>query len=523
MISKSAIVEFLARPLRDSAKAKQFSDEALDEKLARMVPRPTFYTKPRRHQKITFLLCAQYGSYVSMLDMGTGKTKVALDLISWLIKAQRASRALVLVPNTSNVVGWSEEVLVHAPHLTIAALDSTVSGPEREEELFDEENQVVVVTYQGLLALLCESVESKKDPSKNRWLPDPKKITRLVKSFQIIIPDESTHLKNPQSLLFKTLRKIATKIPYRLPMTGTPMGKNPADLWSQFFFADLGDTLGETLGLFRGAFYEEKRAYWHGGMEYTFRKEMEEDLRRMLRHGSIRFAEEECQDLPEVVRIRRDVVFPSETWAYYDRLLLDLKAAKGNFRLTENAWHNMRTLSSGFLGVKDPEGEKVQVTFKKNPKLDTMMEDLLAIRPDRKVVIFNEYIKSGDVICEALRVAKISHVRIYSGTKGKEDKLRRFMHDPVCRVLVGNHQSIAKGLNLQMANYVMFYESPTSPIDRKQAEKRCHRGGQERRVFIIDYVVKKSIDAKILKALEEGKDLFTAVIDGREDLSETER
>jgi SNF2 family DNA or RNA helicase len=56
------------------------------------------------------------------------------------------------------------------------------------------------------------------------------------------------------------------------------------------------------------------------------------------------------------------------------------------------------------------------------------------------------------------------------------------------------------------------------PIIRRQAEKRCHRGGQTETVFMWDLVVKNTVDEKIVQYVQEGKSLFDAIIEGKETL-----
>jgi SNF2 family DNA or RNA helicase len=64
----------------------------------------------------------------------------------------------------------------------------------------------------------------------------------------------------------------------------------------------------------------------------------------------------------------------------------------------------------------------------------------------------------------------------------------------------------------EVANYTMFYESPVSPIDREQAERRLRREGQKRRVFQYDLVTRGTVDEKILTFHAEGEELFKALV-----------
>jgi SNF2 family DNA or RNA helicase len=142
------------------------------------------------------------------------------------------------------------------------------------------------------------------------------------------------------------------------------------------------------------------------------------------------------------------------------------------------------------------------------------MELIDELPETEKLVVFNEFLHSGDVIVDALKERGIGHARLCSKTTDKGGELRRFLNDPPCRVFVVNSQSGALGLNLQTAHYVAVYESPVSPIVRQQLEARCLRQGQTETVFIYDLVCKNTIDQRILGFLAEGRDLFRALVEG---------
>ena len=77
-----------------------------------------------------------------------------------------------------------------------------------------------------------------------------------------------------------------------------------------------------------------------------------------------------------------------------------------------------------------------------------------------------------------------------------------------CRFLVLSSHIGALGLNLQTANYVCFYESPVSPIVRRQAEARVYRTGQKRTTFVYDLYIQGTVEERILQFLKEGKNLY---------------
>lgn len=286
---------------------------------------------------------------------------------------------------------------------------------------------------------------------------------------------------------------------------------------------DDGETLGETLGMFRAGFFEEKKRRFGGphAKDFKFKKSLRPLLSKVMRHRSITYGADECIDLPKVVPVTEKLKLPDETRAYYARLKEELIAARGNFREIENVFLRARQLSSGFIGLKDDEtGEKAQVVFDENPKIDRLMELLDELPEGRKAVVFYAFTQTGRMIVQRLEEAGLKPMWLWSGTKNGRKELLRFQEDPNTTVAVVNTQLAAMSLDglQEVANYLFFVESPVSPIDRAQAEKRLVRDGQKHTVFMYDLLVKGTVDEKIRLFHEEGDDIFEALMRRPEEL-----
>jgi SNF2 family DNA or RNA helicase len=513
-IARSSIKDFFSRDLLDFRTLKDSKDTWVDGELAKLNPQPVFRTDPYLHQKICFLIGNEFPQFLNMLDMGLGKSKLMLDLFFYFMATKRARKMLVLCNTTSLVESWLMEVEKHTPWLTA----SRIAKSEDFLRSHDLNDDVCVTTYQGWMHFVCDKVK-KKGEKVNKMVINHGRLKHLCLTFDFVVYDESTALKNHRSLYSKIARKMLKLVKTRFALTGTPHGRNPEDLWNQFFVIDGGETLGDSLGIFREAFFDAKDNYWTGWPSYKFRKDMADELNRMMANRSIYFASEECLDLPAKVYVKHPIVMPSEASAYYEKVVNEVQAAGGHLAKLDGAFIKMRQILSGFVHFKDEDEDRKEIVFDENPRLEELVDLINAIDERKKVVVFLEFVLSGELISNALKEVRIGHERLYSGTKDKKRVLERFNSDKRCRVLIVNNQSGALGLNLQVANYVIFYESPVSPIVRQQAEKRCHRIGQKEKVFYYDLVVKKSIDEKILKYVQEGKDLFAAIVRGEESLT----
>jgi SNF2 family DNA or RNA helicase len=284
---------------------------------------------------------------------------------------------------------------------------------------------------------------------------------------------------------------------------------------------DHGESLGETLELFRSAFFNEVENPFSMYPDYVFRKKEAPVLNRIVAHRSIEY-EANAADLPKLVSIIKPVALPKDSETQYEALKQQFKNALESGgplkqQVIQSHFLAMRQLSSGFLGyTDDDDGIRAQLEFDDNPKLELLKELCVEISPKYKMIVFCEFTFSGSMICRELDRLKIEHTRIYGGTKDQSTVLDTFKHKESCRILVLNNTCGGFGLNLQIAKYGIYFESPISPIMRKQTRRRIERQGSEHdRVFIYDLVVRDTMDLDILRSLEAGKNLLEEVIRGR--------
>lgn len=316
------------------------------------------------------------------------------------------------------------------------------------------------------------------------------------------------------SLTSQLCTKLRKSAQFCYALAGRPFGRDPTMLWRQYFIVDGGQTLGETLGLFRAAFFSETENPWAKyAKDYTFKKRMMPELMRIVQHRSLSYAAEECIDVPEFQSIIEEVSLPEEASAYYQKIVDEIIAAQGNLELMKNAFLRMRQLSSGFLGFRNDKSERVEIAFAENPKLDRLLELIEAMPDDRGALIWYEFTASGRRIADALKALGRDVLWLWSGTKDAQGALRKFQSDPSQRFAVINNKVGAYSLDgLQdKANFAYVFESPLSVIDRSQAEKRLVRQGQQRKVFIYDLLVKGTLDRRILDFHKDGADLLKAL------------
>ncbi len=513
MIDKQAVKAFLARDLGSHDWLKSIPVEKLDAELKMLKPRPDFNgINLWAHQKAGLLLALELKRFMYFWDMGGGKTLLSLALLKYLKQCGGKPRAVVFVPYITSVGTWVDEVAKHAPDLKCVPLLGTTA--ENLARLKDE-GDLFVICYQSAVAMVSYPVKTKK--GKKKWDINATQIRDYFSSFNILICDEIHRCKNHTALTYRMCRAISSTSEYVLGLTGTPFGRDMQDLWPQFNLIDFGETLGPTLGLYRSAFFTEKKNYW-GGFDYIFKKQLLPDLQRIIKNRSIRYTIDEFADMPSKEYCVRSLSLPRDSTGYVEKALTGLRdGVKGKrYREVESSYLQLRQLSSGFMTLKGEDNDKIQVQFGGNPKLEAVVQLLEDMPRDSKCVIFHHFIYSNHVLGDCLAELGIPCARIWGGSKDPIGELRRFKTDLACRVLVLNWRSGSSSLNLQHANYMIVYEQPDSPIDRKQGEARLWRPGQTQRVFIYDLLVKHTADQRMHAANLAGKSLLEELLNGGE-------
>lgn len=509
MIPRSSIKAFFAQPRDDLRVYKRLADERIEQLKDDLPIQPPIWKRLRKHQKIGLLVGAKYKRISYWFDCGTGKTFLSIALIQYFRKLQTIKKkALILVPNNINRYEWAREIEKHS---TISYLVLDGSTQQKWKLLDNTDAVLIITTYLGLVHMVCDlKTIVKKKKTEDKLIPIKQKVDALASHFDCLINDESTSIGNRSTLFFRIGHQIAKVAPIAFNLTGTPFGRDPTPLWAQMYLIDRGESLGKTLGLFRAAFFKEEMNYFSGWPDYVFDKKKTSLLNDLLAHRSLRW-EADKADLPQVVSIVKNIALPDEADAYYEKMREKLIAAHGNYREMKNVFLRMRQISSGFLGYFDDEkGVKASFEFTPNPKLEMLISLIEQIKDSYKIVVMHDFVFSGTMITRELKRLKIGYAAVFGKVKSGAEHLRKFDHDDKCRVFVTNTAG-AFSLNLQIAKYQIFYESPPSPILRKQMESRVERQESKHEKVFRYELVAAPVDQKILDAHREGKNLFESV------------
>lgn len=508
LISKKAVEEYIGREFKSYYWMKKLTERELLAELDKLEVKPEFKTKPWAHQLVSFFIGLVEPRWLFNLDMGAGKSKVMLDLMTQFRREGRLTKkALVMVPRLINLASWENAILEHS---NLTAWMCTGGIVEKQDRLLNPQGDVSVIDYMGL-QLATTQKKGKK------LVRDEAVIRKLQKVYDFIVIDESHKVKNKDTLRYGIVNQLTKHAQFVYEITGTVFGRNVEDFVPQFYLLDRGETF-QTLGLFRAAFCTEKQDFWSGTV-YQFDPKKTHLFTQFIQNKSIRYEADECNDLPKCTHVQIKCNLAEQQRKHYTDAVDGVINTGGQLGELEGAWIRLRQIASGYLQWKDEYGEHV-IDFDENSKLEAL-EDLIESCGDSKIVVSYEYTATGKRITDMLTRLKIKHRWLYGGTKDHTATIRQFISDPEVRVFVMNSEAGGTGVDglQKVARYLVFVESPCSPITRKQTEKRIDRPGQLHRTFIYDLVMQRTIDHRILSFIKEGNDLHAAVMGrGKKDL-----
>jgi len=326
--------------------------------------------------------------------------------------------------------------------------------------------------------------------------------------------DESTAIKNRSAKQTKGVMEVGFHCRRRICMSGTPIDRNPLDLWSQCNF--LGDKLIGPYGnyyAYRNSIMSRFKVQNNDLKIVTFDKvEMEKIARRMESFCLRRLKEEVIEDLPDKIFQTREVPMTTEQERVYKEMATQLytefegQEFEAVVMLTKLL--RLSQITSGFCE---------STSLGASPKLEELMEILN--ESSGKVVVFCKFHGEIDMIRERLQKENIGFVEFHGkNVTTRGDSAYKFTSDDNIRVCLAQVETGGIGLNLQAAHTMVFFNNDWRYGVRDQAEDRIHRIGQPNHCTIIDLMAVtakggKTINHYVKKVIETKEQLSTFILD----------
>ena len=419
------------------------------------------------------------------MEMGTGKTRVTVELIKYRLERGKITKALWLCP-CSVKDNLRADLIYHCgevpPEIRIEGIES-ISGSDR--------------LYLSLLEYISDGA-------------------------CMLIVDESNLVKNHRAKRTERITDIAGRLTYKLILNGTPVSRNEADLFAQWYLLD-----PEILG------YKSYYSFAANHLEfYTYKDE--HGVKRVNRNRIVRVLNVDYLTAKialysyQIKKSETGIKLPDKVYHTYDFSLTCEQYE--NYYYTRDYWlgafvdegddtaiYKMFTALSHVTSGRrittefdeKMETEDVFADIEDNPRICTLRGILDRIGKEQ-CIIFCRYQKEVEEIMELIR-RRGQESAEFTGqlnVKKREESLARFRNGT--QFLVANKACGAYGLNLQFCHNIIFYDNDFNYATRAQAEDRIHRLGQEHTCHIYDICADNTFDGFVLDNLNKKVNLVEA-------------
>lgn len=454
---------------------------------------PLTKTAPWPHQLRAFHFATALPAWMLALDMGTGKSKVTVDLV-----VNRGWRRVLILCPKSVVAVWPLEFTKHgaAPVGTLALDEGSIAARTNQLVTF-----LNLQTARGLAAVVVANYDA-------IWRT-PMDRTVLGIQWDAVICDESHRIKSPGGKAALFCSMLGDRVPTRGCLTGTPLPHSPLDAYAQYRFLDKG-IFGTSFVNFRARY--AVMGGFNGKQVLSYQSQ--DDFQQKFYSIAYRVKSEDVQSLPETVDVVRPVVLSAYARKVYDTLKKEFVVGVGEGTVTaSNALTRLLRLQQVGSGwakqdrniETGTEGELVQIDQAKQDVLADVLEDL---KDDEPITVFCRFHHDLDAVHTVAAALGRGSLEL----SGRRNELTSWQSG-AAPILAVQTQSGGVGINLVRARYCVFYSLGFSLGEYLQARKRTHRPGQDRNVTYIHLIATKTVDEDVYKALEARQDVVDTILE----------
>ena len=428
--------------------------------------------KPFEAQLETSSFLTQHPRAFVLNDMGTGKTLATLWAFDYLRSVGKARKMLIVSPLSTLERTWADEVFMHFPHLTVGVL---YGSKDRRAKMLQEDVDIYLINHDGIKTIQDELVEKKE--------------------IDTVVVDEIASFRNASTTRWKSLRKICEGRQRLWGLTGTPIPNLPTDAWAQCrlispervppYFGKFRDAVMKQLGPFKWVPRDNATAVVADAMQ-----------------PSIRFARDECVDLPPCLYQDRSVPMTPEQTKAYKQMVSQLKMEFSQQQVVAvNEAVKMQKLIQIACGVVyDQNGN--DVILPNDHRIGVVKE--VIEEAGTKVIVFVPYKGVLHHVADQLRKEfgedKVAELSGETAKAARDDIFFRFQKGKELKVLVAQPAAMSHGLTLTAASTVIWYAPVTSNEVYQQANARITRPGQKHNQLVVN-VESSDVERRVYQRL----------------------
>ena len=420
-------------------------------------------------------------------EMGLGKSLQIIGFIKQILKIKNDAKIIIVCP-TSLVYNWKKEFDKFAPNLKYTTVAD--NKQKRLEVIKNVDNYNIFITSYGLV---------RNDNDEYEHI-----------DFELCVIDEAQSIKNHQAEMTKEIKKIKAKT--KIALTGTPLENSVLELWSIFDFIMPG-YLGSILK-FRdkygikdidGESLEKLKSLNYQINPFILRrkkKDVSKDLPDKIENNIY-------LELPDIQKALYLNIL-KESQEEFNNLIKDGGFKKARFQILQLLMKLRQVCVDPNILFDNYKGESIKM----EKLLETVKE---YVEGGHKILIFSSFKTVIDRVNTLFNSNNISSYIISGEVKSKTrmELVDKFNSDDTNCFLI-TLKSGGTGLNLTSADVVIHLDIWWNPQVENQATDRAHRIGQKKKVSVIKFVTKGTIEEKIIELQNKKKILSDNLIEGKD-------
>ena len=416
--------------------------------------------------------------------MGTGKTRVALEVAALRLTAGDVRKVLVIAPLRVARDTWTDE-RDKWEDLHWLRISRVIGDEAQRREALAADAQVYTVNYENL-EWLAETVG-------DSW------------PWDFVIADESTKLKGFRlrqgTKRTKVLARPALRfVMYWMNLTGTPAPNGLKDLWGQMWFLDAGQRLRPTYNAYMETWFVKD----YMGYNWEPREDAFGKITERIEDICLSVRAEDYMDIKKPVVSDIHVRLPERARMAYVKMERESFAEIAEAGGAEAFGAAARTgkllqMASGSVYLTDSEGRATgEYGALHDAKLDAL-EDIIEEAAGMPVLVVHYYKHSKDRILKRLKQAK--------ALDQKTETLRAWNKGKI-PVMLLHPASAGHGLSLQDGgNIIVFFDLDWNlelyeQVIERIGPTRQAQSGYDRPVYVYRIVADSTVDEDVLDRLE---------------------
>lgn len=447
--------------------------------------------KPLAHQKLMANFMVTHPRCFNLSDMGTMKTLATLWAADFVMQQypKGECRALIICPLSIMQRVWADAVFANL--LGKRTVSIIYGDAEARSAALRKHADFFIINFDGL------AVGAK---TRGRFeLEGLSKELRDYSQIQLAIADEASAYRDSGTKRHRVARSIIGSRSYLWLLTGTPTPNGPTDA---FGLAKLvNNAKGESFSSFKN-----RVEIRFSQFKWIPRAGANEEAKKLLQ-PAIRFDIRDVWDGPPMTTQQREVQLTDEQKRAMAQLKRDLQiVVKAGHPITAAneaaARQKFIQISLGAVYDHDHKAHLIDAA-PRYAELDRIIDEAPG-----KILVFaplTSVVNRIKVVIGAKHKAEVVNGEVPQ--RERSNIFERFQSaQSDLRLLIADPGTMAHGLNLWMAQTVVWFGTTDKTELYLQANKRAHRPGQQHLVTVVQ-IVSNKLEREIFRRLEANESL----------------